>query len=125
MTPNFWHKTSRKIVAKRRTIVLVVIGSFGLLRLLNLLRYQFGFDNQAIMFLGILCGYTFFICTSLFIPWSWFRKISYINPKDHATKKAGSYIGSALDWFFSVTLGLWYLFILVMFVVTIITKVVS
>lgn len=93
--------------------------------LLNLLRWAFELDNTVIKLLGILFGYTFFVFSSLLIPLSWFRKVSSVKADDHAIKKAGSYIGSALDWFFSVSLALWYLFILFMFVVAVFTKVVS
>lgn len=122
MTPKLWHKISKSIVTNKKRILSSCFGSFLALMAINVIR-SLGVNNDLLTLLSIVFAYIFFVTVSLFVPWSWFRKIATPNKENRGMFKANYYVGTTLDWLFSIILTLWYFGILVMFAVAVLTNV--
>ncbi|WP_333973736.1 hypothetical protein, partial [Alteromonas mediterranea] len=122
MTPRLWHKISKSIVTSKKRILVSCFGTFLALMAINVIRWL-GVNNDLLTLLSIVFAYTFFVFVSLFIPWSWFRKIAIPNKENKGIFKASYCAGTILDWLFSIILTLWYFGILVMFAVAVLTNV--
>jgi hypothetical protein len=108
MTPTFWYKKSEWIASNKGIIFKVAISAFLVGLSVGLITDYFNIQSKILILITMISGFTFFWSCSFFLVWLWFRA----EPKGVTSKniilKTGQVVGSSLEWFFAVFLGLWY-----------------
>ncbi|WP_293750319.1 hypothetical protein [uncultured Paraglaciecola sp.] len=108
MTPAFWYKKSEWIASNRGFIFKVAIISLLVGLNVGLISDYLNIQSKILILIAMISGFTFFWACSFFIVWLWFRTPPTKANSNNMILKYGQVVGSSLEWFFAVFLGLWY-----------------